>query len=90
MTIEVENIGNTPVNYIKLSFTESSTIQPLPYNHELSPEEQYENELHTKGTHVFSWEHNSTEESFNPNEEVLLLPGETKTVTIKVYGKRDW
>ncbi|CEI93174.1 hypothetical protein RMCBS344292_07414 [Rhizopus microsporus] len=89
LTIEVENIGNTPVNYIKLSFTESSTIQSLPYNHESSPEEQYENELHTKGTHVFSWEHNPAEESFNPNEEVLLLPGETKTVTIKVYGKRD-
>ncbi|KAG1393865.1 hypothetical protein G6F60_011238 [Rhizopus arrhizus] len=90
ITIEIENIGNIPVNFIRLSFTESTTIQPLPFNYELPLEEQYELELRTKGAHVFSWDSNpSIENPIDPTKEIWLTPGGMGIATIKVFGKRD-
>ncbi|GAA5816543.1 hypothetical protein MFLAVUS_010073 [Mucor flavus] len=63
ITMELENIGNIAVDFITLSFTDSTTSSPLAMNPELPPEEQYEIELHTKGTRVFSWEGTDEKES---------------------------
>ncbi|KAG1457732.1 hypothetical protein G6F56_006547 [Rhizopus delemar] len=88
--IEIENIGNTPVDFIKLSFTESTTVQYSPFNHNLSSEDQYEFELNAKKVHVFSWEaDSSTKNPVDPTDMFYLSPGGTGTVSIKVYGKRD-
>ncbi|RCH80447.1 hypothetical protein CU098_003917, partial [Rhizopus stolonifer] len=81
---------NTPVDFIKLSFTESTTVQYSPFNHNLSSEDQYEFELNAKKVHVFSWEaDSSTKNPVDPTDMFYLSPGGTGTVSIKVYGKRD-
>ncbi|KAI8877388.1 Trs120-domain-containing protein [Backusella circina FSU 941] len=88
ITMELENIGNIAVDFITLSFTDSTTIQPI--NPDLSEEEQYELELYTKGTRVFSWEGTSERTSSDfIGKKIWLPPGEAIEIKVKVYGKRD-
>ncbi|KAI7903009.1 TRAPP II complex [Cokeromyces recurvatus] len=80
--IEFENIGNIPIDYMNLSFTDSTmTLRTNCQSEGLSPEDQYELDLYTTGTHVFSWNQDE-------KEAFLLLPGEKKTIQVHVYGKR--
>ncbi|KAI9025957.1 TRAPP II complex [Phycomyces nitens] len=88
ISIELENIGNIPVDFITLSFTDSTTINPLLVNPELPMEEQYEIELFTKGTHVFSWEGSMNEAAQIIGKKVVLPPGSQTTIIVNVYGKR--
>lgn len=91
ITMELENIGNIAVDFITLSFTDSTTIGPLAINPELPPEEQYEIELHTKGTRVFSWEGTDEKESTNSIGKIVWIPqGKSITLKVNVFGKRDW
>ncbi|KAI9478517.1 MAG: TRAPP II complex [Benjaminiella poitrasii] len=80
ITIELENIGRIPVDSISLSFTDS-TMTSTHYPTNLFPEDQYELELYTTGTRVFSWDHQQ--------QEFLLFPGEKKSIEINVYGKQE-
>jgi hypothetical protein len=60
-------------------------------NPELSSEEQYEVELYTKGTRVFSWEGSSNTESNDLVGKKIWLPqGATTTIRVNIYGKRGW
>jgi Ribonuclease G/E len=78
------------VDFITLSFTDSTTINPL-INPELPPEEQYEVELYTKGTRVFSWEGSSDTASNDLIGKKIWLPqGDTITIKVNVYGKKGW
>jgi hypothetical protein len=87
--MELENIGSIAVDFITLSFTDSTAIQPI--NPELSEEEQYELELYTKGTRVFSWEGSSERKTSDfIGKKIWLPPGEVINIKVKVYGKRDW
>ncbi|KAG0167730.1 hypothetical protein DFQ30_005723 [Apophysomyces sp. BC1015] len=88
ISINLENIGNIPVDFITLSFTDSTTTNPLLVNPELPQEEQYEIELFTKGTHVFSWEGSTNEASQIIGKKVWLPPGGQSEVLVNVYGKR--
>ncbi|KAK4519974.1 uncharacterized protein ATC70_010218 [Mucor velutinosus] len=89
ITIELENIGNIAVDFITLSFTDSTTTNTL-MNPELTPEDQYELELYTKGTRVFSWEGTSEKRSNDLIGKKIWLPqGASTTIKINVYGKRD-
>ncbi|KAF7727378.1 hypothetical protein EC973_007621 [Apophysomyces ossiformis] len=88
ISITLENIGNIPVDFITLSFTDSTTTNPLLVNPELPQEEQYEIELFTKGTHVFSWEGSTNEASQIIGKKVWLPPGGQSEVLVGVYGKR--
>lgn len=89
--MELENIGNIAVDFITLSFTDSTTSNPQGINPELSTENQYEIELHTKGTRVFSWEGASDTQSTDFIGKKIWLPqGTSTTIKVNVYGKRDW
>lgn len=89
--MELENIGNIAVDFITLSFTDSTTMNPLAINPELSTEDQYEIELYTKGTRVFSWEGSSDKTSTSLIGKKIWLPqGDSTTIKVNVYGKRDW
>lgn len=85
ISIEVENIGNIPVDFITLSFTDSTTIHPKPINPELPTEEQYEIELYTKGTPVFSWEGSKGNQI---GKKVQLPPGARTEIIVNIYGKQ--
>lgn len=87
--IQIENIGHIPVDFITLSFTDSTTTHPKLVNPELPPEEQYEIELYTKGTPVFSWE-GSKGENNQIGKRISLLPKETTDIVVNVYGKQGW
>ncbi|CAO0789225.1 unnamed protein product [Mucor circinelloides] len=89
ITIELENIGNIAVDFITLSFTDSTTTNTL-LNPELAPEDQYEVELYTKGTRVFSWEGTSEKRSNDLIGKKIWLPqGASTTIKVNVYGKRE-
>lgn len=88
--MELENIGNIAVDFITLSFTDSTTTNTL-MNPELTPEDQYEVELYTKGTRVFSWEGTSEKRSSDLIGKKIWLPqGASTTIKVNVYGKREW
>jgi hypothetical protein len=89
ITIDVENIGNIPVDFLTLSFTDSTTIHPKPINPELPTEEQYEIELYTKGTPVFSWE-GSKHDGNQIGKKINLPPGERTKIIVNIYGKQGW
>lgn len=87
--LELENIGNIPVDFITLSFADSTTTNTL-INPEIPPEEQYEVELYTKGTRVFSWEGTTEKSNGFVGKQIWLPPGSTTSIKVNVYGKRDW
>ncbi|KAI8647021.1 TRAPP II complex [Parasitella parasitica] len=87
ISIQVENIGNIPVDFLTLSFTDSTTVHPKPINPELPTEEQYEIELYTKGTPVFSWE-GSKADSNQIGKKINLPPGENTEIVVNIYGKQ--
>lgn len=86
--IELENIGNIPVDFISLTFSDSTTTNPLPINPELPTEEVYEVELFTKGTPVFSWEGSGKEVAKASGKRINLPPGEKWNLQVNVFGKR--
>ncbi|KAG2187872.1 hypothetical protein INT44_000622, partial [Umbelopsis vinacea] len=88
INIELENIGNIPVDFITLSFSDSTTTNPLPINPELPAEEVYEVELFTKGTPVFSWEGSGKEIATTSGQKISLPPGEKWSLHVNVFGKR--
>lgn len=92
ITIELENIGNIAVDFITLSFTDSTTTAASNtlLNPELPPEDQYELELYTKGTRVFSWEGTAEKRSNDLiGKKIWLPPGASTTIKVHVYGKRE-
>jgi hypothetical protein len=86
--IELENIGNIPVDFVSLTFSDSTTTNPLPINPELPTEEVYEVELFTKGTPVFSWEGSGKEVAKASGKKINLPPGEKWNLQVNVFGKR--
>ncbi|KAI9255681.1 TRAPP II complex [Phascolomyces articulosus] len=88
ISIELENIGNIPVDFTSLSFVDSTTANPLPVNPELPMEEQYEIELYTKGMHVFSWEGTKDQMAQFVGKNISLPPGGQWKINVNVYGKR--
>jgi hypothetical protein len=86
--IELENIGNIPVDFVTLSFSDSTTTNPLPINPELPVEEVYEVELFTKGTPVFSWEGSGKDVAKASGKKISLPPGEKWDLHVTVFGKR--
>ncbi|CAO3597656.1 unnamed protein product [Absidia cylindrospora] len=86
--MEIENIGNIPVDFITLSFSDSTTTNPLPINPELPMEQQYELELFIKGMHVFSWEGSNKDPVQSIGKKIYLDPGAKTELVVNVYGKR--
>ncbi|KAI9279379.1 TRAPP II complex [Sporodiniella umbellata] len=87
INIQLENIGSIPVDFITLSFTDSTTNHPKLVNSDLPAEEQYEIELYTKGTPVFSWE-GSKSDSNQIGKRISLQPKESTDITVNIYGKQ--
>lgn len=88
--MEIENIGNIPVDFISLSFTDSTSSNPLPINPELPMEQQYEIELFIKGMHVFSWEGSGKDAAQSIGKKIYLIPGAKTEIVVNVFGKRGW
>ncbi|KAI8098748.1 TRAPP II complex [Halteromyces radiatus] len=86
--MEIENIGNIPVDFITLSFTDSTSSNPLPINTELPMEQQYEIELFIKDMPVFSWEGSSKDRTQSIGKKIYLDCGEKTEIIVNVYGKR--
>ena len=91
MTMDLENIGTIPIDFIALSFVDSTTSNPILINPELLPEEKYEIELYTKDTRVFSCA-DLIDRRYNQlnGRKIWLLPGEITTIKVNIYGKKDW
>ncbi|RCI06824.1 hypothetical protein CU098_013039 [Rhizopus stolonifer] len=87
IVIQIENIGFIPVDFITLSFTDSTTNHPKLINPDLPPEEQYEIELYTKGTPVFSWD-GSKSDSNQIGKRISLQPKESTDIVVNIYGKQ--
>ncbi|KAF9427066.1 hypothetical protein BGZ94_005533 [Podila epigama] len=87
MTIRLtlENIGQIPVDFVTLTFSDSTSQLALNPNGnsnvELSTEDAYELELFLKRMHVFSW---------NREVECHIPVGGTREISVEVLGKRGW
>ena len=81
--ITLENSSSTPVDFIKLSFDDSTLrdAQLVLSEGELSPEAAYEREWDIINRPVFSWESDA---------EMSIPPGGRTTVTVKCLGKVGW
>lgn len=86
--MEIENIGNIPVDFITLSFTDSTLSAPI--NPDLPLEQQYELELFMKEMPVFSWEGCDKVGSQSIGKKIYLPPGEKTEIIVNAYGKRGW
>ncbi|CAO3642865.1 unnamed protein product [Cunninghamella echinulata] len=84
--MEIENIGKIPVDFITLSFTDSTLSEPI--NPDLPMEQQYELELFMKGMPVFSWEGCDRVGSQSIGKKINLPPGEKTEIVVNTYGKR--
>ncbi|ORX53995.1 Trs120-domain-containing protein [Hesseltinella vesiculosa] len=82
----VENIGHILVDFVTLSFTDSTCNEPI--NPELPMEQQYEMELFRQGMPVFSWEGTDQVGTASVGKKVQLAPGAKMDIIVKVYGKR--
>ncbi|CAG8520418.1 10913_t:CDS:10, partial [Ambispora gerdemannii] len=82
MTIKLENIGKTPVDFINLSFHDSTIekAQAILSSPDLPAEEAYEMELYAYRQPVFSWEQTERKVNLLSNNELIL--------NINVFGKR--
>ncbi|CAG8540594.1 1844_t:CDS:10 [Paraglomus occultum] len=83
MTIALANIGKTPIDFITLSFHDSTiaNAQAILSSSDIPPEEAYEMEFYAHKQSVFSWNQS--------DQQVNLLPGGEWLLTINVFGKRD-
>ncbi|KAI8359399.1 TRAPP II complex [Mortierella sp. GBAus27b] len=84
----LENIGSTPVDFVTLTFSDSTSQLVIGNNYssvvnsngvELSAEDAYETELFLKKLHVFSW---------NRDVECHIPVGATRELKVEVLGKR--
>lgn len=85
MTIKLENVGKIPIDYLSLSFQDSSTANAqalLKSSSDIPPEEAYEMELYAHKLPVFSWE--------PQDKQFKILPAEEYVLDIDLYGKRGW
>jgi hypothetical protein len=82
MTIKLENVGKIPVDFLSLSFSDSTiaNAHALLNSSDMPAEEAYEMELYAQQS-VFSW---------NQKDDVKILPGSEWIVNINVFGKRGW
>ncbi|KAI8980967.1 transport protein Trs120 or TRAPPC9 TRAPP II complex subunit-domain-containing protein [Pilobolus umbonatus] len=88
--IELENISKIPVDFIALSFSDSTSEQFPQINPEISAEERYEIELYTKGTPVFAWEEAyDTASHASIGRRIFISPGDRHSLKVNVYGKRN-
>ncbi|KAG9285352.1 hypothetical protein G9A89_010827 [Geosiphon pyriformis] len=82
MTIKLENIGKIPVNFITLSFHDSTlaNAQAILNSADIPAEEAYEMELYAHRQPVFSWD--------QMERKINLLPGNEQILNVKLFGKR--
>ncbi|RIB16973.1 TRAPP II complex [Gigaspora rosea] len=82
MTMKLENVGKIPVDYISLSFQDSTieSTQAILKSSDIPAEEAYEMELFAHKQPVFSWE--------NPDTPFNILPAEEFVININLFGKR--
>lgn len=81
--ITLENSSSVPVDFLKLSFDDSTgrSARLILAEAELSPEEAYELELDMLTRPVFTWE---------PEGQSSVLPGGRSTITVSCLGKVGW
>lgn len=86
--ITLENTSPIPINYLKLSF-EDSTVRAatrVMQENELGAEEAYELDWDVRNRSVFTWENPMTLGA-GEGDECLIVPGGRKVLKIKCLGK---
>lgn len=83
--LTLENIGSIPVDFVTLTFSDStSQLTTMGNNNsgvELSAEDAYELDLFLKKMNVFSW---------SREVECHIPVGGTREIKVDVLGKRGW
>nr|CAG8537919.1 7314_t:CDS:10 [Entrophospora candida]CAG8549502.1 2812_t:CDS:10 [Entrophospora candida] len=82
MTMKLENVGKTPVDYISISFHDSTIAdaQAILNSSDIPAEEAYEMELYAHKQPVFFWE--------QTDKELNISPGNEWVLNLNVFGKR--
>ncbi|KIR54356.1 hypothetical protein I315_02836 [Cryptococcus gattii Ru294] len=86
--ITLENTSSIPINYLRLSF-EDSTVRAatgIVQECELGAEEAYELDWDVRNRNVFTWENPVTLDA-GEGEESLIIPGGRKVLKIRCLGK---
>nr|KIR86192.1 hypothetical protein I308_03729 [Cryptococcus tetragattii IND107] len=86
--ITLENTSSIPINYLRLSF-EDSTVRAatrILQESELGAEEAYELDWDVRNRNVFTWE-NPMILVAGEGEESLIIPGGRKVLKIRCLGK---
>ncbi|KAI8337994.1 TRAPP II complex [Chlamydoabsidia padenii] len=88
--LTLENIGNVPVDFIALSFTNNSLAINGPSGAftNLSMEQQYEIERINADTKVFMWHGNIKHGDQTIGDQVWFPPDSTLDLTLDIYGQR--
>ena len=81
--ITLENSSLVPVDFLKLSFDDSTarSAHSLVAEGELSPEEAYELEWDSLNRPVFTWENEG---------DTTVQPGGRATISVRCLGKVGW
>ena len=87
INIIMENIGQTTVDFIAPSFTETASASSnQPKSSKTTREDSYEQDMYAATTHAFYWEAQQTGEQ----PVVSVPPGTEYVMAIRVFGKRGW
>jgi hypothetical protein len=81
--IALENTSSSPVDFVKLTFSDMHTTSTQAYvaENELPPGEAYEIEAENLHRPVFSWSSSSAP---------LILPGASTVLEVQCLGKVGW
>lgn len=81
--IALENTSTSPVDFVKLTFSDMHTTSTEAYvaENELAPGDAYEIESENLHRPVFSW---------SSTESPLILPGASTVLEVKCLGKVGW
>ncbi|CAO3599495.1 unnamed protein product [Absidia cylindrospora] len=92
--ITLENIGNAPVDFVALSFTDDAADNDIldrssgAMGSDLSMEQQYEQERISADRKVFRWQGNIQRNDQTIGDNVWLPPDSTLEISLDIYGRR--
>ncbi|RKP07490.1 TRAPP II complex [Thamnocephalis sphaerospora] len=90
MSITLQNIGHSPVDFLLPTFVENPTAPP-PNSQRQTREDTYEQDMYAANTHAFVWpvnEEGGTRKTSTGELRVRIEPGAEHVLTIGLFGKR--
>jgi hypothetical protein len=87
LNLTLENIGNVPVDFVAVSFTDNALINSGSSS-SLSMEQQYELERLSSDTKVIAWQGKIMHNGQIIGDQTWLPPDATLDITLNIYGQR--